>query len=79
MVTVLMIGGFMDGCRMPYEDLEEMTIPDNPITAIGVDSPDTRDVRYVKHILQGWSEPLVFVEESVEVTDQLLRRHILPL
>ncbi|MNJ17893.1 hypothetical protein D3C77_121840 [compost metagenome] len=80
MVSVLMIGGFLDGCRMPYEACEEMTLPEAPITPLGVNPPeDVREVKYVKHELQGWSEPFVFVDESIEITDQLLRRHILPL
>ncbi|WPE28074.1 hypothetical protein PshuTeo1_38090 [Pseudomonas hunanensis] len=80
MTSVLLIGGFLDGCRVPYVPCEEMTIPETSITPFGNAEPQLiRDVKYVKHELDGWSEPFVFVDDSVEVTDQLLRRHILPL
>lgn len=77
MEDVLLIGGFLDGCRFPVGEDNSLSLTEQMVQPLGDPAPDQQpNVTYIRQELEGWSESCIFVVEGLEVSDDLLQRHL---
>ncbi|NNB48904.1 MULTISPECIES: hypothetical protein [Pseudomonas chlororaphis group] len=78
MQKVLLIGDEYDGARLPIQQDEEvLALSSHQILPYGSDNPPRKpDIIYRKVLIDGWSEPCVYVADGFDLTDQSIALHL---